>query len=592
MATSTTTSRRRLLRQLAALGGIGLLNTLLPGYARALGALAPPGARTPGDTDMAIAIREQSLAIAEGRARGLTLNGTIPGPVVELYEGREARLRVTNHLDESSSIHWHGILLPFQMDGVPGVAFPGIAPGETFEARFPVRQYGTYWYHSHSGLQEQAGVYGPLIIHPAGPEPFDYDRDYVVMLSDWTFEDPHRVMANLKKQSDYYNFQQQTVVDLLEESRARGFAGSLRERLAWERMRMMPTDIADVTGHTYTYLINGLSAAGNWTGLFRPGERVRLRFINGSSMSYFNIRIPGLPMTVVQADGQNVRPVATDEFQLAVAETLDVIVQPGDDRAYTVMAEAMDRSGYVRGTLAPRPGMEATVPPLRGNPRRTMVDMGMEHGAMAGGEAGDSGAGMDHSGHGVHSGHEGHGAMAMTETSSVVARHGPDRHGPGNAAVAEVQRNRLAEPGTGLDNAGHRVLSYAQLSNVRPMADRREPAKTIELHLTGNMERYMWSFDGVRFQEAGETLHFPYGERIRLVLVNDTMMEHPIHLHGMFFEVENGQGDHLPFKHTISAKPAERLSLLVTASEPGRWAFHCHLLYHMEMGMFRVVEVK
>ena len=584
-------SRREFLGRLASLGGLGVLGSLLP--LPTLGALTQPARRMPADTVMDLAIRHQTLDIAGASAGGLTINGTIPGPVVELYEGRKAALRVVNHLNEDTSIHWHGILLPFEMDGVPGVGFPGVKPGETFEARFPVRQYGTYWYHSHSGLQEQAGVYGPLIIHPAEPDPFDYQRDYVVMLSDWTFEDPHHILANLKKMSDYYNFHQQTLVDLMEEGSKAGFGQALQERLAWDRMRMMPSDIADVTGHTYTYLMNGLSAAGNWTGLFNPGEIVRLRFINGSAMSYFNIRIPGLPMTVVQADGQNVQPVETDEFQIAVAETLDVLVRPGEDRAYTVMAESMDRSGYVRGTLTPRPGMEAPVPTLREPPRRTMVDMGMAHGEMEQVSEGDhKGHGMDHGGHGQAMEHGANGDMAMASIGPIIARHGPERHGPGNVTVAEVQRDRLAEPGTGLENVPHRVLSYAQLRNIKPMADRREPSQTIELHLTGNMERYMWSFDGVRFHEIRDTVHFPYGERIRLILVNDTMMEHPIHLHGMFMELENGQGDHLPFKHTVSVKPAERLSLLITADEPGRWAFHCHFLYHMDMGMFRVVEVK
>ncbi len=583
-------SRRRLLKALAATSMATGLGPLLPAYARASdvsGAAARVRGGTGHAVDMSLAIRRQAIDIAGGRAPATTLNHVVPGPLVELWEGHEAVLRVTNHLDEDTSIHWHGILLPFEMDGVPGVAFPGVRPGETFVARFPVRQYGTYWYHGHSGMQEQTGLYGPLVIHPKEPEPFRYDRDYVVMLSDWTFEDPQRVLAKLKKMSDYYNFDRRTVGDFFADAAERGLAATLRERLAWGGMRMTPTDIADVTGATYSYLMNGLHPAGNWTGLFRPGERVRLRFINASAMTYFNVRIPGLPMTVVQADGQNVEPVETDELQIAVAETYDVIVEPPADRAYTVMAESMDRSGYARGTLAPRPGMAAAVPALREPPRRTMIDMGMDHGP-----SGDSAG--DHAGHGGHGGHAGHaGSMpAAAVPGPVVARHGPDRHGPASAGVAEVQRNRLAEPGTGLDDVGHRVLSYAELRNVRPMQDRRDPSRTFELHLTGNMERYMWSFDGRKFSEVRSPIDFPYGERVRLILVNDTMMEHPIHLHGMFMELENGQGDRLPFKHTVSVKPAERMSLLVTADEPGRWAFHCHLLYHMEMGMFRVVRVR
>ncbi len=613
--------RRRLLQGALAAGTLATVNAMIPAYAAVRGALTPPHSRTPADTTMDITIERQTLDIAGGRASAFTLNNTIPGPLVELYEGHDARLRVHNRLDEESSIHWHGILLPFEMDGVPGVVFPGIDPGATFEARFPVRQYGTYWYHSHSGLQEQAGAYGPLVIHPRDPEPFSYERDYVVFLSDWTFEDPHDVMMKLKKMSDYYNFQQRTAGDFFRDVSRHGLGATLRDRLAWDRMRMMPSDIADVTGYTYTHLMNGVHPAGNWTALFKPGERVRLRIINGSAMSYFNVRIPGLPMTVVQADGQNVEPVETDEFQIGVAETFDVIVSPTADEAYTIMAESMDRSGYARGTLAPRAGMTAAVPPLRERPLRTMIDMGMDmsamsHGMMGGdamsamdtpsageGAMAASGNSQPMSGAATGASHHMHGmAMSGMDMSAmsgemmdpvgpVVARHGPEMHGAGNTSVATVQRNRLGEPGTGLDHVPHGVLTYADLRNVKAMEDTREPSTTIELHLTGNMERYMWSFDGKAFNEIKHTVRFPYGERLRLILVNDTMMEHPIHLHGMFMELENGQGDHLPFKHTISVKPAERLSLLITANEPGRWAFHCHFLYHMEMGMFRVVEV-
>jgi CopA family copper-resistance protein len=632
--------RRRVLKAMASAGLLAGIDALLPAYAQtSSGHLATPASDVPGGragpVTMDIAIRREGIKIAGGEASATTLNRTIPGPIVELWEGHDAVLRVTNHLaKESSSIHWHGILLPFQMDGVPGVTFPGIAPGETFEARFPVRQYGTYWYHSHTGLQEQTGLYGPIVIHPKEPEPFSYDRDYVVQLSDWTFEDPYRVMAKLKKMSDYYNFNQRTVGKFADDIQSAGLSPTLRDRLAWGNMRMSPTDIADITGYTYTYLMNGRHSAGNWTGLFKPGERIRLRFINSGAMSFFNVRIPGLAMTVVQADGQNVEPVETDEFQIGVAETYDVIVEPQADQAYTIMAESMDRSGYARGTLAPRAGMTAAVPPLREPPMRTMIDMGMDMSSMDMGgmdmggmqkapavkmampeSRSDGMKGMQdmkHTGHDMSdmqknadkgmAGMKGMGGMQgmekmqgvdsmMESAGPIVARHGPDQHGPGNITVANVQRDRLAEPGTGLENVGHRVLTYSQLRNVKPMADKREPSHTFELHLTGNMERYMWSFDGKEFHEVTSPIDFPYGERVRLILVNDTMMEHPIHLHGMFMELENGQGDRLPFKHTINVRAAERVSLLITADEPGRWAFHCHLLYHMEMGMFRVVRV-
>ncbi|MES1937168.1 copper resistance system multicopper oxidase [Salinisphaera hydrothermalis] len=621
--------RRRLLYALGAAGVLSGLNAVLPAYARGAlrtaglddGAAAVAGG-TPRDVAMNIHIRREFMNIAGGQASAITLNHSTPGPLIELWEGREARLRVHNHLDESSSLHWHGLLLPFQMDGVPGVAFPGIEPGDTFEARFPVRQAGTYWYHSHSGLQEQIGQTGPIVIHPAEPDGIEVDREYVLMLNDWTFEDPHRLLEKLKEMSDYYNFSQRTLADLAEDIGQSGLRATLRDRLDWGRMRMGPRDIADVTGHTYHYLMNGMHPAANWTGLFRPGERIRLRVINASAMTYFNVRIPGLPLTVVAADGKRVRPVETDEFQIAVSETFDVIVNPQADQAYTVMAEAMDRSGYARGTLAPRPGMGAPVPALRAQPQRTMVDMGMAMGPMTMGESAMAGghampatrapssgsndmAGMGHDQHAMsgmgmvtETAHSNMPGMAhspgtgavMEDAGPIVARHGPDRHGASNLTVAEVERYRLAERGTGLEDVGHRVLTYSQLRNVVPMRDRRAPSKTIEIHLTGNMDRYMWSFDGVSYSDS-TPIEFPYGARIRLILVNDTMMEHPIHLHGMFMELENEQDDYLPFKHTISVLPSSRVSLLVTADEPGRWAFHCHLLYHMEMGMFRVVRV-
>jgi CopA family copper-resistance protein len=589
-------TRRRLLGT-----GLGLAFTLpgLPAWAQH--GHAPDTAEAAEGRTVNLAIAEVAVAAGGRRATATTVNGTLPGPCLRFREGETAIIDVTNHLDRDTSIHWHGILLPADMDGVPGVSFPGIRPGETFRYRYTLRQSGTYWYHSHSGLQEQTGLYGPLIVDPAGADPIAADREHVVLLSDWTFESPQHIFATLKKMGDYYNRQQPTVGDFFRMAGEKGLGAALRERMRWGRMRMSPADIADVGGATYTYLMNGRSAAANWTGLFQPGERVRLRIINGASMTYFNLRIPGLPMTVVQADGNAVQPVTVDEFQIGPAETLDVIVEPRTDEAFTVMAESMDRSGFVRGTLAPRLGMEAAVPALRDPPRRSMADMGMDHGAMDHGTM----AGMDHMAMedmamdhaSMDHGSMDHASMdhgAMADMAMEDMHHGSMDHGSmhrdGPADMADIYRSRLSEPGTGLENTGHRVLAYADLkaatAEPEPMADRE-----MELHLTGNMERYMWSFDGVKFSEVKGPIHFRHGERVRLSLVNQTMMEHPIHLHGMWMRLDTGHGARNPRKHTISVKPAERLSVLIEAEAPGDWAFHCHLLYHMEAGMFRVVRV-
>jgi len=494
---------------------------------------------------------------------------------------------------------------------VPGVSFAGIAPGETFTYRFPVRQNGTYWYHSHSGLQEQLGHAGPLIIDAAEREPIRYDREHVLLLTDWTFEDPMSVFRNLKTMEGYYNFQERTIADFFADVREKGFSQTAEMRGMWAKMRMSSRDIADVTGSTYTYLLNGHSPQENWNALFKAGERVRLRVINGSAMSYFDVRIPGLKMTVVAADGQPVQPVPVDEFRIGVAETYDVLVSPEDDRAYTIFAEAMDRSGYARATLAPREGMQAEIPK-----RRQIADRGME--AMGAHGMGDM-EGMDHSGmsnmegmdhsnmpgmSGDDAGMEGmdHSNMEGMDHSNME---GMDHSNVGGMSgeQAKVGENGIliageAQPGSRYDQAGigidpneRRVLVYRDLKAFTPWPDRREPGRELELHLTGNMERYMWSFDGKKFSEVTGPIHFVKDERLRLILINDTMMEHPIHLHGMWMELENGQGELIPRKHTLNVKPGERVSALITADAEGSWAFHCHLLYHMDAGMFRVVQV-
>ncbi len=545
-------------------------------------------------TDFDLHIGETPMNITGAPRTAMTINGTIPGPMLRWREGDTVTLRVANSLDEDTSIHWHGIILPANMDGVPGLSFSGIRPGESYLYRFHVRQAGTYWYHSHSAFQEQSGVYGPLVIEAREPEPFRSDREHVVLLSDWTDENPERVFAKLKKQSDYYNFRQRTVGDLVADVRERGLKATLAERAAWGRMRMLDSDLADVSGATYTYLMNGQAPAANWTGLFRAGERVRLRFINGSSMSYFDVRIPGLKMTVVAADAQHVHPVTVDEFRIAVAETYDVIVEPSGQDAFTIFAQAMDRTGFAAGTLAVREGLQAPVPALDARPFLTMADMG--HGGMGHdmGAMQQQAAPPDpHAGHAMPApappdSHAGHGMAAMGGT---MQSHPPSEQGnPLVDMQTMAPSSKLDDPGIGLRNNGRRVLTYGDLKSVFPDPDGREPGRTIELHLTGHMERFAWSFNGIKFSDAAP-IRLTYGERLRIVLVNDSMMMHPIHLHGMWSDVEDDRGNFQVRKHTVDMPPGSRRSYRVTADALGRWAYHCHLLYHMEAGMFREVRV-
>ena len=522
-----------------------------------------------------LAVGQGVIEVAGRSGHAFAVNGSVPGPLVRLKEGEAVTLRVANHLAQDTSIHWHGLLLPFQFDGVPGVSFPGIKPGETFVYELPaLRQSGTYWWHSHSDLQEQAGHYGPIIIDPAGPDPVQADRDYVLLLSEFSPLHPHTIMAKLKKGEEYFNRQKTSWTD--------DYRLSGSDRRMWAGMRMMPTDIADVTGSTYTYLINGHAPEDSLEYLFSPGERVRLRIINGSAMSFFNIRIPGVRMSVVQADGKNVRPIEVDEFQIGTAETYDIVVDPTAE-AHTIVAEAMDRSGMAVATLTSRAGARAPVPSLRDPVLLTMTDMG--HG------------GMDHSGgdhlnmgHALSTGRMDHGSMKMRDTSSLP----PDvAVGPGVDMVSANPADRMGDPGLGLDNVGHKVLTYRDLTALEPNDDPRKPSRHMQIHLTGNMERYMWSFDGRKFNAvADQPIRFAYNERVRVKLVNDTMMAHPIHLHGHFFELVNGADRmHQPQKHTVIVQPGGSATFDLTADEPGDWAFHCHLLYHMHAGMFQVVTV-
>lgn len=577
-------SRRRFVQGVTLGGAVAGLGLLRSSNAWAVGrSAAVAGSFHPhvlSGTDFALNIGESPVNYTGVARVATTVNGGIPGPVLRWKEGTTVTLRVTNRLSVPTSIHWHGILLPFQMDGVPGISFDGIAPGETFVYRFPVRQSGTYWYHSHSGFQEQVGLYGPIVIEPAGPERYPSDRDYVVMLNDWTDDDPNHIFATLKRQSDYYNFAEPTAPEFFHDVRELGLQKALAKRRMWNQMRMSPSDLSDVGGYTYTYLMNGNAPTGNWTGLFKPREKVRLRFINGSAMSYFDVRIPGLKMTVIAADGQDVEPVPVDEFRIAVAEVFDVLVEPTEDRAYTIFAQSIDRTGYARGTLAPREGMQAEVPAMDPRQRLAMVDM---MGAMAmGGGAHGAMPGMDHGGMA--------GMAGMSMDAMVKAHHARTEYGPGVDMRVDMPRTNLDDPGVGLRDNGRRVLTYADLHTIGGPIDSREPSREIELHLTGNMNRYMWSFDGVKYADA-KPVHFKYGERLRIVLVNDTMMPHPIHMHGMWSELENPDGQFQVRKHTVNVQPAQRVSYAVSADAPGRWAYHCHMLYHMEAGMFRELVV-
>jgi CopA family copper-resistance protein len=596
-------SRRRFVQGMA-LGGAAAAFGAWPKLSWASSSTVPGAQNVLSGTEFNLEIADMPVNFTGHRAIAHAVNGQLPGPILHWREGTTVTLRVTNRLPVQSSIHWHGIIVPADMDGVPGISFPGIAPGETFVYRFPVKQSGTYWYHSHSHFQEQNGPYGPLVIEPAGGERNPTDRDYVVMLNDWTDLDPARIFAILKKQSDYYNFNELTLPDFVRDASMLGLRGALEARAMWNKMRMSPRDVIDVSGFTYTYLMNGTTPAGNWTGLFKPGERVRLRFINGSANSYFDVRIPGLKMSVISADGQDVHPVTVDEFRIAVAETYDVIVQPEEDRAYTIFAESIDRSGYARGTLATRPGMEAEVPIMDAVPTLTMVDM---MGAMAQGHGMSSMPGMSNMqgmNHGAMSGMDmssmkgmQHGGMpGMDMTGAQLAPAGMKKahharteyHNPGVDMHVDWPRTDLDDPGVGLRDSDRRVLTYADLHSVEGPSDPREPDREIELHLTGSMERFVWSFDGVVFSDA-KPVHFRLNERLRIVLCNDTMMNHPIHLHGIFSELENPQQQVIARKHTINVQPAQRVTYAVTADNPGRWAYHCHLLYHMEAGMFREV---
>lgn len=599
-------SRRHFLRAAGLTGAAAFAQSIFPDFV--FGQRLDSSKHRVNEFDISIA--EINVEFNGKKGKAVAMNGRIPGPTLRFKEGDEAVIRVTNRLNETTSIHWHGLILPEPMDGVPGVSFAGIKPGETFTYRFPIVQSGTYWCHSHSGGQEQLGVYAPLIIEPKQPDTIKSDREYVILLSDYSFMHPMTIISKLKKDNGYFNYQKRTVGDFFRDVKSKGLGEAFSERAQWLKMRMDPTDILDVTGASYVYLMNGHTEKMNWSALFKSGEKIRLRFINGAAMTIFDVRIPGLKMSVVQADGQNIEPVSVDEFRFAPGETYDVLVEPQEEKPYAIFAETLDRSGYAIGTLTPKEGLFAPLPPRRSRPERTMMDTGMSMGAMPG--MGGSMNMSDMSGSDPHSSMKGMDEMSgmdmpgmkmpgmkmSSEAKNVSSipgkdpvKHGADHHGVGNSMVPEETKSRLDEPGTGLGSDERRVLVYTDLKNKTRNVDLRKPEREIELHLTGNMERYMWSIDGKKYSDAPDPITFYYGERVRLTLVNDTMMEHPMHLHGMFMDLENGSGEYLPRKHTVIVKPAERVSLAITADALGDWAFHCHMLYHMELGMFRVVRV-
>ncbi len=634
--------RRQLLRGAGLAGTSMALSAWMPAWAQTVSAGLTTPLPTVSGNDIELRIARQTMMIDGRPSRAIGINGTVPAPLIRLREGQNVRLKVINDLDEDSSIHWHGLLVPPQYDGVPGVSFPGIKPRSSYLYEFPIKQNGTYWYHSHSGGQEQLGHYGPIVIDPAGTDPVQSDREHVIVLSDQSQMSPEAIFRKMKVMPGYFNYQRQTLAGLIA-----GRDQPLKDRIDWGKMRMDPADVSDATGPAYTYLVNGHGPEDNWTALFTPGQRVRLRVINASSMTTFNVRIPGLKLTIVQADGQNVRPVEVDEFQIGVAETYDAIVTPTDDRAYTLVGESVDRSGLARATLAPRAGMAAVVPQLRKRPIATMKDMGMDmssmpgmegmdmsggamsgargadptieknpsaklttagagamtamsrsgapmagmdHGAMAGmapaGAAGGTMAGMDMSGSGGTS--MDMGSMKMRDFSNAPTV----KKGPGVQTISPMPMDRTGEPGQGLDDVGHRVLVYKDLVSLERNPDVRAPDRSLDLHLTGNMERFMWSFDGVKMSDMMEPIPFLEGERVRINLINDSMMGHPIHIHGHFFELVTGHGDHAPRKHTVIVQPGSKVTWDFTADAVGDWAFHCHLLYHMLAGMMRVVSVR
>ena len=560
-----------------------------------------------------LTIAEQTVNITGKPVERITVNGKFVAPLLEFEEGDEAVIRVHNKLkNQDSSIHWHGLLLPGIMDGVPGFnKFHGIAPNKTYEYKFKVRQNGTYWYHSHSKGQEQDGLYGAFVIYPKDKTPLTAaektDKDYVVLLSDFHNSTSDQIMKNIKKEADYYQNRRETVFDVLKQVKRDGLKATWQDRSMWNQMRMLKTDMSDVTG--YTFLMNGKTPQQNWTGNFKAGEKVRLRFINASAMSFFDVRIPNLKMTVVSADGQPVKPVPVDEFRIGTAETYDVIVEPKQAH-YQIEAESIDRTGFSVGTLheESRPAVkQIEMPKPRPRSLLTMEDMGMNHdmSSMKGmNHDMSSMKGMDHDmssmkdmNHDMSSmkgmNHDMSSMKGMNHDMSSMK--GMNHDMPMNSATVKSASDKNDNTVFGWANAstpvGQKALQYSDLQSLNPQKDTRAAEREMEIRLGGNMERYIWTINGKKFNET-EPFKVKYGERIRLKFVNDSMMAHPMHLHGMFMQLENGQDpSNMPNKHTIIVPPGKTVTTLLTADELGEWAIHCHLLYHMAAGMMNKLIV-
>jgi len=568
-----------------------------------------------------ITITEDIVNITGTPTKATLYNGSLSGPTLVWQEGDTVTIKVTNKLSVSSSLHWHGIILPFTMDGVPGFGYEGIAPGESYTYQFKVKQHGTYWYHSHSAYQEQTGLYGAIVILPKEKECLDYDKDFVIQLSDWSDTPPDTIYSNLKKSPDYYNYIQRTVGDFTDEVGKVGLSSAWQRRKMWNKMRMSNRDLSDVSGYTYTYLMNGLAPNAHWRAIVKSGEKVRLRFINSSAMTFFDIRIPGLKMTVIAADGNLVQPIEVDEFRIGVAETYDVLVEADTSiQPYAIFAQAIDRSGFALGSLTNSDSNLASAPALDPVPDLTMIDMGMDMKGMD--MKGMDMKGMDMKGMDMKGmdmkgmdmkgmdmkGMDMKGMdMKGMDMKGMDMNHSndfapidfnpdlpqmvvPRKLGYQTTMRASNPQYRLNDPGAGLRNNGRKVLTYADLKNIYSTKSLPKPTKELVLHLTGNMGRYMWSIDGIPFDDA-PPLKFIYGERVRITFINDTMMNHPMHLHGLWSELETGDENHIPKKHTVVVQPGSKISFRVTMDAMGDWPFHCHMLYHM-MGMFRRVQVR